>query len=290
YQVKDLARVSLKEHEHVYIDVDEGRKEVTNEGLEQGYCVVPSAKRLIFLLTFLKRFLGKKKIMVFFSTCKSTKFHAELFRYIKLDCLEIRRGMDQTKRSSIFFQFNKAETGILLCTDVASRGLDIPHVDWIVQYDPPEDAKTYIHRVGRTARGEGAKGKALLVLTPNELQFIWHLKAEKIPVEQHEFEEGKLLNVKSFLEDLIAKNYALKESAKEAYKTYIAGYDSHKMKDAFDVHRLDLKEVAASFGFADPPNVALKIDRGGYKSKREPVNKFNRGRGGRAGGKKYERY
>lgn len=89
---------------------------------------MPSAKRLIFLLTFLKRFLGKKKIMVFFSTCKSTKFHAELFRYIKIDCLEIRRGIDQSKRTSTFFQFIKAETGILLCTNVAARGLDIPHV------------------------------------------------------------------------------------------------------------------------------------------------------------------
>ncbi|ESQ31260.1 hypothetical protein EUTSA_v10003933mg [Eutrema salsugineum] len=269
-KVEDLARVSLSSP--VYIDVDEGRKEVTNEGLEQGYCVVPSAKRLIFLLTFLKRFHGKKKIMVFFSTCKSTKFHAELFRYIKIDCLEIRRGIDQSKRTSTFFQFIKAETGVLLCTNVAARGLDIPHVDWIVQYDPPDDPTEYIHRVGRTARGEGAKGKALLVLTPEELQFIQYLK-----------------------EKIISENYALNLSAKEAYKTYISGYDSHSMKDVFNVHRLDLKEIAASFGFSSPPKVALKIDQrgegGGYRSKREPVNKFNRARGGRAGGKsKFERF
>jgi len=102
--------------------------QVTNEGLEQGYCVVPSAMRLLFLLTFLKRFQGKKKIMVFFSTCKSTKFHAELFRYIKFDCLEIRGGIDQNKRTPTFLQFIKAETGILLCTNVAARGLDFPHV------------------------------------------------------------------------------------------------------------------------------------------------------------------
>lgn len=61
----------------------------------------------------------------------------------------------QTKRTTTFFQFCNADTGILLCTDVAARGLDIPAVDWIVQYDPPDDPKEYIHRVGRTARGEG---------------------------------------------------------------------------------------------------------------------------------------
>ncbi|CAN8251473.1 unnamed protein product [Cochlearia groenlandica] len=293
-KVEDLARVSLASP--VYIDVDEGRKEVTNEGLDQGYCIVPSAKRLLFLLTFLKRFSGKKKIMVFFSTCKSTKFHAELFRYIKIDCLEIRRGIDQSKRTATFFQFIKAETGILLCTNVAARGLDIPHVDWIVQYDPPDDPTEYIHRVGRTARGEGAKGKALLVLTPHELQFIQYLKAAKIPVQQHEFEENKLLNVQSFLEKLISENYALSESAKEAYKTYISGYDSHSMKDVFNVHRLDLKDTAASFGFTSPPKVSLKIDKrggeGGYKSLRKPVTNYDRGRGGRrANGKtKFERY
>ena len=47
----------------------------------------------------------------------------------------------QTKRTTTFFQFCNAETGILLCTDVAARGLDIPAVDWIVQYDPPDDPK-----------------------------------------------------------------------------------------------------------------------------------------------------
>ena len=61
----------------------------------------------------------------------------------------------QTKRTSTFFQFCNADSGILLCTDVAARGLDIPDVDWIVQFDPPDDPREYIHRVGRTARGEG---------------------------------------------------------------------------------------------------------------------------------------
>ena len=60
--------------------------------------------------------------------------------------MSIHGKQKQAKRTSTYFQFCNAETGILFCTDVAARGLDIPEVDWIVQYDPPDDPKDYIHR------------------------------------------------------------------------------------------------------------------------------------------------
>lgn len=100
---------------------------MTNEGLQQGYCVVPSAKRFILLYSFLKRNLSKK-VMVFFSSCNSVKFHSELLKYIQVDCFDIHGKQKQQKRTTTFFDFCKAEKGILLCTDVAARGLDIPSV------------------------------------------------------------------------------------------------------------------------------------------------------------------
>ncbi|KAF3645476.1 DEAD-box ATP-dependent RNA helicase 27 [Capsicum annuum] len=195
-EVEDLARLSLTAP--IYIDVDDGRRRVTNEGLQQGYCVVPSARRFILLYSFLKRNLSKK-IMVFFSSCNSVKFHSELLRYIKIECYDIHGKQKQQKRTSTFFDFCDAKKGILLCTDVAARGLDIPAVDWIVQFDPPDEPKEYIHRVGRTARGEGAKGNALLFLIPEELQFLKYLKAAKVPVKEYEFDQKKLANVQSLL-------------------------------------------------------------------------------------------
>lgn len=137
--------------------------------------VCPSEKRFLLLFTFLKK-NRKKKMMVFFSSCMSVKFHYELLNYIDLPvlaihvrlfssvlhrvpshsgegsrtscflpltfvCLWLQGKQKQTKRTTTFFQFCNADSGILLCTDVAARGLDIPEVDWIVQYDPPDDPK-----------------------------------------------------------------------------------------------------------------------------------------------------
>ncbi|KAG4190878.1 hypothetical protein ERO13_A07G056600v2 [Gossypium hirsutum] len=266
-KVEDLARLSFQTTP-IYIDVDDGRKKVTNEGLQQGYCVVHSSKRFILLYSFLKRNMSKK-VMVFFSSCNSVKFHAELLRYIHVDCLDIHGKQKQQKRTATFFDFCKAEKGILLCTDVAARGLDIPAVDWILQYDPPDEPKEYIHRVGRTARGEGAEGNALLFLIPEELQFLRYLKTAKVPVKEYEFDEKKLANVQSHLEKLVANNYYLNKSAKDAYRSYILAYNSHSMKDIFNVHRLDLQAVAVSFCFSCPPKVNLNIDSNASKSRKK---------------------
>ena len=97
-------------------------------GLEQGYVVVPSDKRFLLLFPFLKK-NRTKKMMVFFSSCLSDKFHHECLNFIDLLFMCIHGKQKQTT----FVQF--------LCTDVAARGLDVPDVDWILQFDPPE----YIH-------------------------------------------------------------------------------------------------------------------------------------------------
>ena len=104
----------------------------------------------------------------------------------------IHGKLKQQKRTTTFFEFCNAEKGTLCATDVAARGLDIPAVDWIIQYDPPDDPKEYIHRVGRTARGANGSGRALLFLLPSELGFLKYLRAARANLNEYEFPQKKV--------------------------------------------------------------------------------------------------
>ncbi|KAL3998034.1 DEAD/DEAH box helicase family protein [Acanthocheilonema viteae] len=249
----DPIRIGINE-----MNLKNGNDLATVSGLQQGYVVCPSEKRFLLLFTFLKR-NRDKKVMVFFSSCNSVKYHNELLNYIDISVQCIHGKQKQQKRTCTFFSFCQAKSGILLCTDVAARGLDIPQVDWIVQYDPPDEPREYIHRVGRTARGVTGTGHALLILRPEELGFLRYLKHAKVVLNEYEFSWSKIANIQLQLEKLIEQNYYLNKSAKEAYKCYIRAYDSHSLKSIFDINTLDLIAVSKSFGFSAPPFVDLPI-------------------------------
>eukprot|EP00040_Diaphanoeca_grandis_P029532 m.173207 g.173207 ORF g.173207 m.173207 type:complete len:633 (-) comp31717_c13_seq1:243-2141(-) len=302
-KVEDLARISLK-NEPLYVGVDDKDEVATADRLEQGYVICPAERRFLLLFTFLKK-NPNKKIMVFFSSCNSVKFHGELLNYIDIPCLDIHGRQKQAKRTKTFFEFCNAKTGILLCTDVAARGLDIPAVDWIIQFDPPDEPREYIHRVGRTARGTEGRGRALLFLLPEELTFLRYLKKAKVPLNEYDFPAKKVSNIQSQLERLIEKNYYLNSGARNAYASYLKAYASHALKEIFDVNKLDLIKVGRSFGFQIPPNINLQVNasktgkvtkRGGgggygagYHKKETDKSKMFRGSQGKGDGRQFSR-
>ena len=283
-QIEDLARLSINPKTAVYVEVESDNKEATAENLEQGYVTCPSDKRFLLLFTFLKK-NKNKKIMVFLSSCNSVKFHAELLNYIDIPVLDIHGRQKQVKRTTTFFQFQKSKSATLLCTDVAARGLDIPEVDWIIQFDPPDDPREYIHRVGRTARGASGSGRALMFLTPQETGFLRYLQAKaKVTLNEYEFPTSKIANVQSQLQSLIEKNYYLNKAAREAYRSYLLAYASHSQRDIFNVHELDLQAVGRAFGFTSPPRVDLAFSaRGNKRNAKKMTNKKGKMQGGTSG-------
>ncbi|PAA69223.1 hypothetical protein BOX15_Mlig019963g2, partial [Macrostomum lignano] len=268
-RTRALAKEALRT-ECLRVGVDDKELAATVDSLEQGYVVCPAERRFSVLYTFLKK-NRKRKVMVFMSSCLEVKFYYELLNYIDLPVMAIHGKQKQAKRTQTFFQFGSAESATLLCTDVAARGLDIPRVDWIVQYDPPDDPKEYIHRVGRTARA-GASGRALLMLRDHELSFLVYLRAAKVRVTEYEFSWSKVSDIQTQLEKLVEKNYYLCRSAQEAYKGFVRAYASHALKKCFAVERLDLKAAAKNFGLAVPPLVDLDVRASGKASARRRVH------------------
>ena len=279
-KVEDLITLSVKNYENIRIK----SSDPTVSTLEQGYLIIDADKKFLFLFTFFKK-NKNSKILVFFATCKEVEFYSSLLNYVDVPVLSITGEYKQQKRSTTFMEFCSLDKGILLCTDVAQRGLDIPDVDWVIQYDPPHDPEEYLHRVGRTARGANKVGKALLMIMPNEIYFIRMLQLYKIKLDEFQFPEKKLAKVQEQLEKLVnKKDKYLLNLATEAYRAYIHSYHANTDKDTFDLEKLDLLKVCKSFGLISPPFVHLNIKpktnsmrRKNDRKKFDYINRHQRG-------------
>ncbi|CAH0723689.1 unnamed protein product, partial [Brenthis ino] len=247
------------------INTNEDNDRATVEGLKQGYVTCKTEYRLNWLHKLLKK-TQNSKIMIFFSSCKSVVFHYEFFKkYCNMSVLCIHGKMNQADRTATIDSFYNADKMALLCTDLAARGLDIPAVDWIVQFDPPSDTNEYIHRVGRTARGLGSEGRAVLLLRPEEIEFITYLNEAKIYLDKYELWDK--------YNDLWPKiNKAMEDPefhkmAVEAFEGYTRAFEVKKLKHVFNLLSMDLEAVAKSFGLKEKPDVDIRV---GFSKKHRP--------------------
>lgn len=181
--VKDLARLSLKDPEYVW--VHEKARFSTPATLEQSWVVCELHQKVNMLYSFIRSHL-KKKIIVFFACCKEVQYLFRAFCRLRpgLPVLALHGKQQQMKRVEVYNDFVRKQNAVLFATDVAARGLDFPAVDWVLQFDCPEDADTYVHRVGRTARYQEG-GEALLLLLPSEEKgMISQLQEKKVPISK----------------------------------------------------------------------------------------------------------
>lgn len=200
-RVSDLSRLALKEPE--YISVHEDASSATPKTLQQNYVLTPLLQKLDTLWSFLQS-SKKSKILVFFSSGKQVRFVYESFRRMQpgIPLLNLHGRKRQTARLEITDKFSRAKHSCLFTTDVLARGLDFPAVDWVVQVDCPEDADTYIHRVGRTARYE-RNGRAVLFLDPSEEEgMLKRLEQKRVPIERINIRPKKQQSIKDQMQNM----------------------------------------------------------------------------------------
>ena len=142
------------------------------------------------LLVGLIRELGESRIMVFVNTKREAERVEDYLVANGIDAKAISGDVPQKKRLNMLMRFQTGELPVLIGTDVASRGLHIPDVQCVINYDLPQDREDYVHRIGRTARA-GASGDAIsfgcetyAISLPDIEDFIGH----KIPVANYDHE------------------------------------------------------------------------------------------------------
>ncbi len=121
------------------------------------------------LLVHLLKHENSDLVMVFCNTKRNTDKVAKNLRFSGIDAQAIHGGLPQGKRNNIMELFHSGKSCVLVCTDVAARGLDIQGVSHVYNYDIPRESKQYIHRIGRTARA-GAEGKAINILSSKDYE------------------------------------------------------------------------------------------------------------------------
>lgn len=288
----------------------------TPDQLKHYFIVVPSKLRLVTLAAFIlwkcKYDSKGSKMIVFLATQDSVEFHHQLLQETLLggpedeekdvEMFKLHGDMAQQERTKVFKEFSSVTSGVLLCTDVASRGLDLPKVTWIVQYNTPGTPTDYIHRVGRTARA-GHHGQALLFLTPSEVEYVKVLNSHKISLQELSMEDvlSTLLihmqsqrkgsrdkvphtsqesatHLQSIFEICIYDDQKMLQKSKKAYQSFIRAYSTYPadLKHIFHIKSMHIGHVAKSFGLREAPskiakfhqsNLALKQERKAEKRK-----------------------
>ncbi|CAF1039716.1 unnamed protein product [Rotaria sp. Silwood1] len=278
--------------------------------LKQMFTIVPSKLRFVTLIAFLLKIFNnndkkKAKVLLFLATNDLVRFHYDVINTIlngekdddideqgdlqfghlldqSVKLLRLQGDMTHQERTSVFNEFSKLTRGILLCTNVAARGLDLPSVTWIIQYHPTSPID-YIHRIGRTAR-LGSIGRSLIFLLPNEAEYVTTLQ-EKYKMslksiapddiletllsscdklKQH-FETRTVIpktaeqcasSLHHHFEEYVNGSEERIEQARQAYLSFIRYYASfsREWKYLFHVKNLHRGHVAKSFGLKQLPD------------------------------------
>ena len=183
-EILRLSEEYLKNPKQFLLDADD----LSGEGIDQSYLVIKDRDKFKYLIDFIKPTKGQA--IVFCSTKYRTRDVAKFLHQEKFDAVAIEGDMSQHRREQSMGKFRSGKADILVATDVASRGIDVPRVELVINYDVPNQEMAYFHRIGRTARA-GAKGKAVTFVSYSSVG-DWNLikRQIKVPIKDLNEEMG----------------------------------------------------------------------------------------------------
>jgi ATP-dependent RNA helicase DeaD len=158
-EILRLAEKYMRNPQQIFIDADD----LSVEGIDQAFLVIRDREKTDFLFKFIKENKNGQTI-VFCSTKERTRRVAHELGKANFNVVSIQGDLSQFRRDKSMYLFKKGKADILVATDVAARGIDVPEVALVINYDVPNQDLVYFHRIGRTARA-GGKGRAITLVS-----------------------------------------------------------------------------------------------------------------------------
>jgi ATP-dependent RNA helicase DeaD len=184
----EIMRVA-QEYMHDARQVMLNQEELSLDTIEQSYLVIQEKEKFKHLCDFIKK-RDKKQTIVFAATKQRTQRLANELKQEGFKAITIHGDLSQRERDNAMYRFKKGTEDILVATDIAARGIDVPAVGHIINYDVPFEPLMYFHRIGRTARA-GAKGKAISLVSQDRVgDFHRILRKTKQPIRRLNEEMG----------------------------------------------------------------------------------------------------
>lgn len=250
----ELIRTGLRNP--VRVTVTKRQAARTPATLRSYYTICALDQKLACVLSLLKARTPKKTI-IYFATCACVDYFASSLNVLAPETawIALHGKLPPAKRTIIYNKFIAAERAVLLCTDVAARGLDFSDIEWVIQYDAPQDPKSFIHRCGRTARS-GREGDAVVLLAPNESAYVDLMSIRSTPLSPLtlEFDETSS-HLLEKIKSLNSSDRAFYQNGMRAFVSFVRSYKEHHAQMIFQLKQLDLGAVARSFGLLHFPKM-----------------------------------
>ncbi|XP_005988994.1 ATP-dependent RNA helicase DDX55 [Latimeria chalumnae] len=256
-EVENLVRAGLRNPVRITVKekgVAASNTQKTPARLKNYYMICRTDEKFNQLVAFLRQH-KREKHLIFFSTCACVEYYGKglegLVKNVKIMCIH---GKMKHKRNKIFTDFRQLESGILVCTDVMARGIDIPEVNWVLQYDPPSSASAFVHRCGRTAR-IGNHGSALVFLLPMEESYVNFLSInQKCPMQEMKPLKDSV-DVLPKLKSMAMCDRAVFEKGMRAFVSFVQAYAKHECSLIFRLKDLNFASLARGFALLKMPKM-----------------------------------
>jgi ATP-dependent RNA helicase DDX55/SPB4 len=266
--VDQIIRVGLRNPVRIAVKVkstDGTEDKRTPASLQMKYLVMPASHKLPALGKLLHSLDPVPlKTIVYLSTCAAVDYFQALLPAIlpsAMILVPLHGKHPATVRQKNFIRFtSSAAPAVLLTTDVAARGLDIPLVDLVVQIDPPSDPKVFLHRCGRAGRA-GRKGLSLLFLQPGkEEDYVSFLEIRMTPIERLTQPDisvapSDAARVTSLFRVMVRKDRALHDKSQKAFVSWTRSYSKHQASSIFRLSDLDWSDLAEGWGLLKMPKM-----------------------------------